>query len=187
MVIDNLYVDRAGRAVGPLKADPPLVIDADAVLALPIALQCFQPVARQGSEIFQARRCVQSFQPRLGLTCEAGKILHVLATGKTLGFSIPVADDHLNNLINNYALRQAYFFLDRAVRGYQTTVLSFLDIAAGSARRLMSSKTTKPFIMLNARCAKTLFHLRSYAVLRVMREFAAKESEVYCSLTRFGG
>jgi len=41
VVIDNLDVDRAGRAVGPLKADPPLVIDTDAVLALPIALQSF--------------------------------------------------------------------------------------------------------------------------------------------------
>ena len=86
MVIDNLDVDRAGRAVGPLKANPPLVIDAGAVLAMPIALQCFQPVARQGGKIFQARRCVQSFQPRLGLTCEAGKILRVFALGKTLGF-----------------------------------------------------------------------------------------------------
>jgi hypothetical protein len=38
MVIDNLDIDWAGRAVGPLEADPPLVIDADAVLALPIAL-----------------------------------------------------------------------------------------------------------------------------------------------------
>ena len=32
-----------------------------------------------------------------------------------------------------------------------------------------------------------LFPLRSSAVLRVMREFAAKESEVFCSLMRFGG
>jgi hypothetical protein len=61
MVIDNFDIDRARRVVGPFKADPPLVIDPDAVLALPIALQCFQPIAGQGGEIFQVRRRVQSF------------------------------------------------------------------------------------------------------------------------------
>src|SRR6516225_8531105 len=45
MVINNLNIDRAGRAAGPLKTDPPLIVDADAVLALPIALEGFQPVA----------------------------------------------------------------------------------------------------------------------------------------------
>jgi hypothetical protein len=39
--------------LGLLKADPPLVIDIDAALALP-ALQSFQPVAEQGSAIFQS-------------------------------------------------------------------------------------------------------------------------------------
>ena len=53
MVIDNFNVVRI--AITPDEAQPPLVIDADAVLALPIALQCFQPVAGQGGEIFQAR------------------------------------------------------------------------------------------------------------------------------------
>jgi hypothetical protein len=46
VVIDNLDIDWAGRAMAPLKTDPPLVVDADAMLTLPIALQCFQPVAR---------------------------------------------------------------------------------------------------------------------------------------------
>jgi hypothetical protein len=61
MVIDDLNIDWAGGAIGPLKADPPLVVNTDAVLAPPIALQCFQPVAGQSGEIFQARRRVQSF------------------------------------------------------------------------------------------------------------------------------
>jgi hypothetical protein len=56
VVIDNLDVDRAGRAFGPLKADPPLVIDTDAVFALPIALQIFQPVA--GSALDYGSRIV---------------------------------------------------------------------------------------------------------------------------------
>jgi hypothetical protein len=52
MVINDLDIDRAGRAAGPLKTDPPLVVDADAVLTLPIALERFQPIARQSDEIF---------------------------------------------------------------------------------------------------------------------------------------
>jgi len=44
VVIDNLDIDRARRAVGTLKADP-------VVLALP---QSLQPVAEQGGAIFQA-------------------------------------------------------------------------------------------------------------------------------------
>jgi hypothetical protein len=61
VVIGNLDVDWTGCAMGPLKADSPLVVDTDAVLALPISLQGFQPVARQSGEIFQARRRIQSF------------------------------------------------------------------------------------------------------------------------------
>jgi hypothetical protein len=78
VVIGNFDIDWTGCAMGPLKADSQLVVDTDAVLALPIAFQCFQPVARQSGEIFQARRRVQS----------------LFAISKALGFAIPVTDDH---------------------------------------------------------------------------------------------
>jgi len=39
-----VHVARTGRAFGPLKADPPLVVDPDTVLALPMAFHCFQSV-----------------------------------------------------------------------------------------------------------------------------------------------
>ena len=52
MVIDNLDIDRARRVIGPLKADPPLIVNTDAILALPIAFQRFKPVAGQSGEIF---------------------------------------------------------------------------------------------------------------------------------------
>jgi hypothetical protein len=51
VVINNLDVARTGRPFGPLKADPPLVIDPDAILALPMTLQCFQSVAGQGGKV----------------------------------------------------------------------------------------------------------------------------------------
>jgi hypothetical protein len=43
MVVHNLNVERILAL--PAKANPPLVIDADAVLSLPVTFQCFQVVA----------------------------------------------------------------------------------------------------------------------------------------------
>jgi len=53
---------------GPLKADPPLVIDANAVLALSIPLQGFEPVFRYpsstaASERSSLRRAARSILP----------------------------------------------------------------------------------------------------------------------------
>jgi hypothetical protein len=68
MVIDDLDIDRARRALRPLKANPPLIVDADAVLALPIALKRFQPVATDGSKIVQAGCRLQAVKPNFGLS-----------------------------------------------------------------------------------------------------------------------
>src|SRR5208282_3148370 len=38
VVISDLDIDRAGRSFGPFKANPPLVIDADAVLSLAVTI-----------------------------------------------------------------------------------------------------------------------------------------------------
>jgi len=45
VIIDDFDVHRARRSIRPLKTDAPLIIDADAVLPLPIALEGFEPVA----------------------------------------------------------------------------------------------------------------------------------------------
>src|SRR3954470_20462982 len=44
----DLDVDWLVRALGPLEADPPLVVDADAVLALGVTAQGLQPFCRAG-------------------------------------------------------------------------------------------------------------------------------------------
>ena len=51
MVVNNLHVGWAGPFFGPFKANPPLVINADAVLALSVPFQRFKegcPAIRQG-------------------------------------------------------------------------------------------------------------------------------------------
>src|SRR4051812_38753378 len=58
MVIHYFDTDRAGRAVRPREANPPLVIDADAVLPLvgrPSALPIGCPATRQGLSSLQQR------------------------------------------------------------------------------------------------------------------------------------
>jgi hypothetical protein len=51
VVVRDLYIPR--RALAPLEAYPPWVIDTDAVLAAPIPVQSFEPIARRYPEIIE--------------------------------------------------------------------------------------------------------------------------------------
>src|SRR5262245_39052423 len=107
MIVHDLDVDRSRRALRPLKANPPLVIDADAVLALTVAVQSFQTVARYRRQIVQALGRLQTVQPAFGLPREARKLLDPIAPCESLGFLIAITHDHMCDLIRNYALRKA--------------------------------------------------------------------------------
>jgi hypothetical protein len=50
------------RAIFPDKANSVLVIDPDAVLAAPIAMQGFQPISRRRLEIIDCVRRIEHFQ-----------------------------------------------------------------------------------------------------------------------------
>jgi len=45
VIVDDLYVRGSRLSVNTFKANPPLIVDADTVLTLPIAAQCLEPVA----------------------------------------------------------------------------------------------------------------------------------------------
>jgi hypothetical protein len=64
MIVDNLNLL---RTILPHKTDSPLVIDADAPLSGAVALQRFQPVARQAGQVAQPCGAVQVDQ--LALRC----------------------------------------------------------------------------------------------------------------------
>jgi hypothetical protein len=57
VIIDDLDIE--GAAGIPSEADPPLVIDANAVLATPISLQGLEPVARRHRQILQNSRSMK--------------------------------------------------------------------------------------------------------------------------------
>jgi hypothetical protein len=65
-----------------------LIIDPDALLALPVAFEGFQPVARQGGEVLQTRRCFEPIETDFGLPCKARKLADALAVGKAFGPAI---------------------------------------------------------------------------------------------------
>lgn len=60
MIIRDLYIK--GIPFSPFKADPPLIIDADAVLPRPISGKLFQPVRRRDSQIVERYGVIQHSQ-----------------------------------------------------------------------------------------------------------------------------
>jgi hypothetical protein len=51
--------DHGGGVVAPDEADPPLVVDPNAVLASAIVPQRFQPVRRRYAQIIQSKRRIR--------------------------------------------------------------------------------------------------------------------------------
>lgn len=60
MVIDDL--DLFGAVLAPNKADPPLIVDSDAVLTAAIASQGFESVPRRRAEVREPSRRIQHIQ-----------------------------------------------------------------------------------------------------------------------------
>ena len=56
VVVDDLDVVRI--AIAPTKADAPLIVDTDAVLAGPVALELLQAITRRHSQVFNCLRGV---------------------------------------------------------------------------------------------------------------------------------
>ena len=93
MIIHDLNVE--GVAVLPAKADPPLIIDVNAMLAGPTAFELLQTVARWNAEILELLGSID--EPQLA---EHGPVqlgrepAHALALKETLGIPIGEALNH---------------------------------------------------------------------------------------------
>jgi hypothetical protein len=57
VVVNNFNI--VGIAIDPAEANPPLIINPNAVLPSPIACQLFEPVGRRHSKVRHIRGCVQ--------------------------------------------------------------------------------------------------------------------------------
>jgi hypothetical protein len=60
MIVDDL--DIVGRSIMPPKANPPLLVDPDAVLPAPLTLQSLEPVAWRHPQVSQSTRLVEHAQ-----------------------------------------------------------------------------------------------------------------------------
>jgi hypothetical protein len=73
MIISDLNV--MGVAVSPGKANPPLIVDADAVLAFPVPYELFQAIARWSPQVLERFRRVHHDQFAQGETLQVRREL----------------------------------------------------------------------------------------------------------------
>ena len=107
MVVHDFDVRRACCVLGPLEANPPLHVDADAVLPCPVAFQGLEAVAGQAPQILKTRRGVQNFETLVGLSVETLKLPDKFAARKGLGSFVAVAQNHAFRIRGFDDLRQA--------------------------------------------------------------------------------
>src|SRR6266850_1896623 len=98
VIIHNLDVRRARRSIRPLKTDAPLIVDADAVLPLSIALQRLKPVAGQRRQIMKDVRGFKTIELEPSGPLDARERFHALAGREVSRSVIAVTDDHPNTL-----------------------------------------------------------------------------------------
>jgi hypothetical protein len=101
VIIYNLYPVWA--ILSPHKAHTPLVIDPDAVLALPVSRQGFQAIAGQSSQVNQAGRTVQDLQASLCLCLHSFEAAHPLTMVEGFCILITKALDHAGRIAECYA------------------------------------------------------------------------------------
>jgi len=89
VVIDNFNIYRARRSGRPFKAYPPLVVDADTVLAFAVAPQRFEAVAGQRRKVLEARGRFQTVELQTGGPLYAGKGFDPFAGGEDRGPLVP--------------------------------------------------------------------------------------------------
>src|SRR6266404_4080213 len=94
MVVHDLHVQRF--AVFPQKADAPLLVDADAVLALAIALERFELISRRHAQIAEIRGRIKILQLLSRTLLDLSvKPLHELAVKDGLGTLVLERTNHL--------------------------------------------------------------------------------------------
>jgi hypothetical protein len=91
------YLNFEGIGLSPAEADPPLVVDPNAVLSRPIASKGFQPISRNLSQIGNGSRRLNVIQFTL---CHYGNSLKLpaeFAPKDLLGFLAPERPDHTSD------------------------------------------------------------------------------------------
>src|ERR1700754_2951626 len=92
-------LDVLGAGVGPGEADPPLVVDPDAVLTLAVTPENLQPVAGWRPEIVEVHRGVEVAQLPERRSEYSGVVRpDTLALPEPLGVPVPERPDHASSI-----------------------------------------------------------------------------------------
>jgi hypothetical protein len=94
MIINDLHVRWAEGVFGPFKASPPLIVDANAALALPVPSQRFKTIAGQYGKVFKHDGRLRSVQPQTGGAFDSKERRYPFTGCEVPGSLVPVTDDH---------------------------------------------------------------------------------------------
>lgn len=96
MIINNLYV--GGTLVGPDEAEPPLIVDADTMLALPISLESFKSIRWGRLQVAKVARRMQHVQLAKRLFLDCSKLSRRFPAPKSFDRTVPERRDHAGSL-----------------------------------------------------------------------------------------
>src|ERR1035438_6705755 len=94
VIIHDLNVVWSGRAFHPFEANPPLIVNPNAVSSLAIAFQRLQAVPRQLREVLAASRRFQSIQLQPRRALDSAKRLDALSGGEIPCPLVAIAENH---------------------------------------------------------------------------------------------
>ena len=97
MIVHDLNFKSIG--LNPAEADPPLVVDPNAVLPRPIAGKSFQPISGHRSQIGNTRRRLNVIELSLCHYGNALKLAAELAPEDLFGFLVPERPDHSSRIL----------------------------------------------------------------------------------------
>lgn len=92
VVIDDFDIERV--TVAPDKTNPKLIVDANAVLASPVAAQRFEPVTRWNPQIVQPRGAVQDGEFAHGYAFDCNPMTYASTFEQCTGLGIAKRTDH---------------------------------------------------------------------------------------------
>ena len=101
VVIDNFNIRRTGGTFWPFEANTPLVVDADAVLAFPAALQGLEPVSRQNCKVAEREGRFEPVQLQTGGALDAREGFDTFSGREGSSFLVPETNDHECSIANN--------------------------------------------------------------------------------------
>jgi hypothetical protein len=92
MVINDLHTLSA--MTGPAEADPPLIIDPDAVLSFSVATQSLQPIAGRNPQVIEAGGDLELAQLAASHDRDTLKAPDALSAREGFGVGTPKRTDH---------------------------------------------------------------------------------------------